>query len=1296
MIKEMVTLFDQNIVATISVISCFFNIFPQNLGHRCKDLILMHLRIDKQATLLAVFLVFAASASGQTERNYKFHEDGNLQEINMLSSDHSIIINYTVPEIQVKGITTVNGPFYRLYIHGHIAASDPGKPELPVYSRLISIPEGSDFRIKITDVRSKRISPAGRVIKGLLFPVQESETKQVQRTRPAFRYDKKIYSSRSFISSDTVRIVPLGRVRKNELANLYITPVRYNPHSNEIEVITSMRIEITFSDKEYNITKSVQSERALFNQSLDKAVLNFNPEQVLPGYTDKPVKMIIVTDPSFKKQLEPFFRWKTQKGFRLNILYKGTSLGNYSLIKDSLTKIYKSSSVNDPPPEYILIIGDANIIPYFGSGGTGNVTDMYYGEFDGHGDYIPEMFIGRIPVADTNELKVAINKIIQYEKFQFADTNKFYSRSVASAGYDQGYSSYMNGQLKYATTNYLTIVNGINESHFNYPESLTAKDSLMKLIKKGISFINYTGHGDASGWLHIDIKSADIPVFDNKNMYPFVISNACRTAQYSIANSMGNRMLLTADKGAIGFIGCSNDSYWDEDYYWAVGPCIISAEPTYKNTGLGAYDRLFHTHNENPSDWYFTMGQINFAGNLAVSASTSPRKQYYWETYNLIGDPSVIPIMGKPGNFSVSLPDTIPNGIRSLSLITDPFAYIAVSHFDTLWDASYATGSGGVTLDLPEMSDDSCLVMITGQNKFPVIKTIHISSINKEFVNLTSIQLNDNEGNNDGRADYGESIRLKIKLSNLGQTDAHNLHIRIVSDSNLLTITGDSAFIGDIPAGSEFMCDDKLTFTVLENISDLGTAAIKLYIRDQLIEKQYSYDVCIHAPVLQIVNYVIDDKIEGNGNNIADPGETFRLVFKIRNGGSSSIEGQFNITGSPGITIIDPSVKSGNLKFGQDSEIPVLVKLSDKLLTGSVVSIASNLICSSFIVNKDFSFRVGKIRESFEALSFNIFPWINTSPVPWIISPATSYDGYLSARSGIISDNSKTTLVLKTLYSNPDTIRFHYRTSSEQTYDFLSFRLNGSEILKKSGEVQWTKASFPVPKGLNVMEWSYTKDNSVSQGSDCAWIDMIDFSQSAQVSYIQKDIMVARIITPVQKNRFGQGIVSVKILNSGKDTIYGFNLAYKVNEHSSVEQYFNSTLNPSSDSVQVSFSEKADLSKSGNYDLVAYAFGNKDEYSGNDTVMISFKNEELTDSLLVYPNPFDNRFTIFVNSRIADNLQILITNLAGGTIYSTTKNVIPGKNTIIVNDFTAAPSIYFLKIHGQISDHTFRLIKLNR
>ena len=112
----------------------------------------MRLGKDKQATILAVFLVFAASASGQTGRSFKFHHDGNLQKTDVTVTNQSIIINYSISELNVESVTNNAGSFYRISIPGHIPSTDPGKPELPVFSRLISIPEGSEFKIKISDV----------------------------------------------------------------------------------------------------------------------------------------------------------------------------------------------------------------------------------------------------------------------------------------------------------------------------------------------------------------------------------------------------------------------------------------------------------------------------------------------------------------------------------------------------------------------------------------------------------------------------------------------------------------------------------------------------------------------------------------------------------------------------------------------------------------------------------------------------------------------------------------------------------------------------------------------------------------------------------------------------------------------------------------------------------------------------------------------------------------------------------------------------------------------------------------
>jgi hypothetical protein len=854
----------------------------------------------------------------------------------------------------------------------------------------------------------------------------------------------------------------------------------------------------------------------------------------------------------------------------------------------------------------------------------------------------------------------------------------------------------MNGQIKYATANYLTKTNKIDEFHFNCPQSYTSKDSIIKLINKGVSFINYTGHGETSGWLHVNIKSPDIPLFENKNMYPFVISNACMTARFNLDDAFGNRMLLTADKGAIGFIGCSNDSFWEEDYYWAVGPGPISDNPTYESSGLGAYDRLFHTHGESPSDWYYTMGQINYAGNLAVSASTSPNKKYYWETYNLIGDPSVIPIMGTPGTFNISLPDTLPNGIKSLSLKIDPFAYIAVSHFDTLWSASFASSSGSVVLNMPGLSNDSCLIVITGQNKIPVIKTIRFSNVDKEFINLTASNFNDSQGNNNNLADFGESLYLKLTVSNLGLADSHNLYAKISSTSDLISITSDSVSIGTLLSKSDTILLNNLAISVANDVPDMGIATVNLLLKDQVSEKHYLLDICVHAPDLQILNCVIDDKTNGNGDNIPDPGETFKLIFKVRNKGSSNTTGQFNIS-SPdnNISFVDQSVKSGVLQFGQVTDIPILVKLSETVPSGSLISVLSTIDCNPYIANNDFSFRVGKIRESFEASSFNVFPWINLSASPWVINSTSSYDGLISARSGAIDHNESTSLIIRTVYAKDDSVKFYYKVSSEPNYDFLSFKLNDVEMLRKSGEIPWTSSTVAVSAGMNKMEWIYKKDNSVSKGSDCAWIDKIDFAQSSTVSYVQKDLQVAKIVAPGRNGEYGLESISAKVLNPGKDTINGFNLAYEINDHFPVvKQFFDYKIIPNCDSVTVTFNTKADLSKYGIYKIVTYAFGNNDDYLYNDTLTANIENTMINETVGIYPNPFRDNFTVTVNSQADDKLQISITNVTGIKLYDVEKSILSGNNSFTISNLRLAPSVYYLKISGTTINKIIPILKL--
>ena len=107
---------------------------------------------------------------------------------------------------------------------------------------------------------------------------------------------------------------------------------------------------------------------------------------------------------------------------------------------------------------------------------------------------------------------------------------------------------------------------------------------------------------------------------------------------------------------------------------------------------------------------------------------------------------------------------------------------------------------------------------------------------------------------------------------------------------------------------------------------------------------------------------------------------------------------------------------------------------------------------------------------------------------PWRIDTGTYSTSPGSARSGVISDNGTTTL--KTTVQGKGTLSFKWKTSSEQNYDKLNLYVDGSLITNISGSTNWTAYTRTITaEGSHTIEWRYTKDGSVSSGSDCGWVD---------------------------------------------------------------------------------------------------------------------------------------------------------------------------------------------------------------
>ena len=95
------------------------------------------------------------------------------------------------------------------------------------------------------------------------------------------------------------------------------------------------------------------------------------------------------------------------------------------------------------------------------------------------------------------------------------------------------------------------------------------------------------------------------------------------------------------------------------------------------------------------------------------------------------------------------------------------------------------------------------------------------------------------------------------------------------------------------------------------------------------------------------------------------------------------------------------------------------------------------------------------------------------------------------ARSGDIDDDQSSTIETTVTLGSSGSAKFYWKVSSETNYDYLRFYIDGVEKAKISGIVNWTQLSFSIAAGTHTLKWSYTKDGSVSSGSDCGWLDRL-------------------------------------------------------------------------------------------------------------------------------------------------------------------------------------------------------------
>ncbi len=118
--------------------------------------------------------------------------------------------------------------------------------------------------------------------------------------------------------------------------------------------------------------------------------------------------------------------------------------------------------------------------------------------------------------------------------------------------------------------------------------------------------------------------------------------------------------------------------------------------------------------------------------------------------------------------------------------------------------------------------------------------------------------------------------------------------------------------------------------------------------------------------------------------------------------------------------------------------------------------------------------------------------WSTGGNAPWFAQTATTHDGIDAAQSGDINDSQQSWM--QTTVEGPGNLSFWWKVSSEGGFDFLNFYLNDVLQDQISGNVDWQEKTYPIPDGIHVLRWVYTKDGSVSRDADCGWVDQVAYT----------------------------------------------------------------------------------------------------------------------------------------------------------------------------------------------------------
>ncbi len=963
-----------------------------------------------------------------------------------------------------------------------------GQAQLPQISFIIDLPICEKFDIEETILEKNTIVLDSNI---KIYPKQPSLFKNKEAT--SFYIDKEYYALNEFDRKQYATIEQKGIMGGVSLGKITITPVRYNPLQNTIEYVSKISVKIKIINIDESKQKTIKNKMSRsFREFLSASTIKSISSKYQTSSNSIPYSMVIVAPNEYENTLKDFVFWKKQQGFNILELYTNEIGNTADSIKTYLNNLY-NSDIN-LCFDYLLICGDVEQIPSFAICSEENeqevhYTDLYYAEYTQ--DSIPDVFYGRISARDTSELKNILDKTINYESYNFEDDD-FLDKALVVAGYENRYNApkMLDGQNNYIK-NYLFPL--MDTSIYYHNQSLTNRNNILTELQEGKAWVNYTAHCNTEGWFKPTINVEDIYTLSNNGKYGLFINNCCLAGKFDEAECFTEALLRQYNGGAVATIGASNNTLWEEDYYWSVGFKTLNYNPVYTANNLGLYDRYFHTHNEPISQQYITAGQMLFAGWLALMQSSSPYSHYYREIYNLQGDPSLMAYAGKGRKIISDYEKNIPVGTQTIIFNTQPNAYVSLSKDNDIVAVNTADSNGQVCLNVSSICDICELKMVISHQFFrPTIDTLFFVAPQDGFITINNLQLINL--NNNTVVNYIEENTLysvSFDLTNIGQSLFVFDNKSIVASLPLLEdediILYDSIKnINHLAPNKTIHIENTFLFKTSQSLKNKKRIRLNIEINSiSQTYKNYIFDFYSKAPDLDL-NIV---ELTFNENNIC-------VNAELRNNGQ--------LPSQQGNLFVENLNKVFNIAPIGEKETRDINFTLDRNVFEDTIFLCLTYRAGNYFITKTLLLDTKRQVESFEYDSLLVYI-VNNNSHPWVIDNTTSFYGQKSFRSSYnLPNKANSSFTLNVENVLLDSISFYVKVSSEENQDVFDFYIDNNLMLSLSGYENWSYRCFLLNPGQHTLVFSYHKDKMVSVGEDAVWVDNISLPYKSYVDLQQE------------------------------------------------------------------------------------------------------------------------------------------------------------------------------------------------